>query len=139
MTRCERILFDDCCECYRVMTDHESCTKEIKNYKFVGVNSVEIIDYYDRVYIYNGFENRLYRMMSAKDIITDEDFLQDFSNRFKYFKNESKQTYNDISKNTGISLNTLQKYASGSRMPSAIAAIKIANCFHCNGDDLTGL
>lgn len=139
MTRMERILFDDCCECYRVMMDNETCTKEIKNYKFVGINSVEIVDYYDRVYIYNGFENRLYRMMSQEEIVTDEDFLHDFSKRFNYFKNESKQTYTDISKNTGIGISMVKKYAAGSNMPSTIAAVKIANCFHCNVDDLTGL
>lgn len=138
MTRFERMLLENCEECYTRKTYYEGRDASIKTYKFVGTNSVEIVDSDGFIYIYNGFEDRLYPMMNPENVVTDEDFLLDFSNRFNYFKNETKNTYEYISNYTDISVSTLKKYSTGSRMPSFLAAMKIANCLHCDVKDLTG-
>lgn len=138
MTRFERMILENCKECYSRRCYYEGRDASIKTYKFVGTNSVEIVDSEGFVYIYDGFEDRLYPMMNPEDIITEEDILQDFSIRFKYFKEESKRTFNDISIVTGIGISTLKKYASGSLTPSMISLLKIAKCLHCRIEDLTG-
>lgn len=138
MTRFERMLLENCEECYTRKTYYEGRDASIKTYKFVGSNSVEIIDSDGFVYIYNGFEDRLYSMINPEDIVTDEDITKDFGIRFKYFKEESKRTFIDISIATGIGISTLKKYASGSLTPSMISLLKIAKCLHCSIEDLTG-
>lgn len=138
MTHYERMILENCKECYSRRCYYEGQDASIKTYKFVGTNSVEIVDSEGFVYIYDGFEDRLYPMMIPEDIITEEDILHDFSIRFKYFKEESKRTFNDISIVTGIGISTLKKYASGSLTPSMISLLKIAKCLHCSIEDLTG-
>lgn len=77
-------------------------------------------------------------MYSREDIVTNEDFLLNFSKRLNYFKHENQMSYKDISNNTGISARTIQRYANAESMPSFLAVIKLAKCFHCSVADLIG-
>lgn len=139
MTRFERMLLDNCEECYTRKTYYEGRDSSIKTYEFVGTNSVEIVDSDGFIYIYNGFEDHFYKMIKPEDIVTDEDVLLDFSKRLNYFKHENQMSYKDVSNNTGIAARTIQRYANAETMPSFSAVIKIAKCLHCRIEDLTGL
>lgn len=100
------------------------------------VGCLTFIDYYGNRYLYNDVEDRIRKLPSASECLTNEFLSRDFAERFKMYMHYRGYNLTRLSQATGIAQPHLSNYVNGNVMPSVLTLKKFAVILKCRVDDL---
>lgn len=110
--------------------------ESIANAYVYPVGCLTFIDYYGSKYLYNDVTNRIRRLPSISECLTNEFLSKDFAERFKMYMHYHGYNLTRLAQVTGIAQPQLSNYVNGNTMPSVLTLKKFAFILKCRVDDL---
>ncbi len=89
-----------------------------------------------RVIIFDTFDNTYRYIPYANRPLTDEEEILEFSIRLKQQMRRSYIDQDELSRRTGISRNTINKYLNKKSIPNYVSLCRIADAVNCTLNDL---
>lgn len=71
-----------------------------------------------------------------EEIDYDEKWKRTFSSMLQFQMNEKSISQHELSRKTGLSAGTINKYLTRKSVPTVVNAIKIAKALHCSLEDI---
>lgn len=89
-----------------------------------------------RKVLYNDFDQSARFLPVEGYELTEEEILEEFSNRLRYLMRLRRITQRDLSEMTGLTQPAISKYVSGRTMPNMHSLYKLSRALDCSVDDL---
>ena len=100
------------------------------------VGCLTFIDYYGNKYLYNDVKNKIRRLPSISECLTNEFLLKDFAERFEMYMHYRGYNLTKLAQAIGIAQPNISNYVNGNTMPSVLTLKKFAAILKCRVDDL---